>query len=368
MATFQAQLDNIAAYIQLVDSNISNITGNTISNFNQVTKFIPQQSNIYNIIYYGLGNVTSGNCIINGNANINGNLLMNSPALYIDTLNNRIGINNRNPQQVLDIIDNANINGNALIRNNIGIGSTSASANADIVGNARISGNVNIGNGLLWSNNSTNYNGILNTNPQYELDVKGNANISGNLLIYGGSNIGNLLLNSYYYNFFTVNNSLTTFTLPSSISKVNFIQRQQTSSVVSSTSYNALRITYTVNCTIMIIVRINGYLRMGTGLSTGLIQENRILLVSTNTGSNTSTSSVSNGTPIISSVGSSVWTSCNMSVDTTTALQTTINITPIFSGTPSLSNSCIVYDWTMIVTNNNTNSYNISTVQTYSTI
>ncbi len=237
-----SEFANVYLTINNLEGNFNAITGNTLSNYNQLSRIVSQQANIYNSVYYGIGNIVTGNLSVNenvlisgnlvinngnvglgtttplalldvnGNARINGNLNIDNGTLWLDATNNRLGILTTNPLQVLDVKGSANISVNTFIRNNLAVGATSASANLDIQGNARITGNVNIGNGLLWANATTNRVGILNTNPQYTLDVKGLANVSSNIFCDGISTdstqtplkilSGNITTNaSGYYNF-----------------------------------------------------------------------------------------------------------------------------------------------------------------------
>ncbi len=145
-----SDIANIYASINNLQNQFDAIIGNTLSNYNQLSRIVSQQSNIYNTVYYGLGNLTTGNLNVNGSYSINGNLSLPS--------------------------------GNLLISNgNLGLKTQTPLATLDISGNARISGNVNIDNGLLWTDPTNNHVGINNTNPQYELDVKGDANITGSI-------------------------------------------------------------------------------------------------------------------------------------------------------------------------------------------
>jgi hypothetical protein len=54
-----------------------------------------------------------------------------------------------------------------------------------------------------------------------------------------------------------------------------------------------------------------------------------------------------------------------MSTDTTVAGETIIQFTPIFTGTQSLSASATTYEWTIYLSNNNSNNLDITTIQTY---
>lgn len=120
-----------------------------------------------------------------GTANITGNMVAFANVLIP---NQRLSIGTTLPQANLHVNGNAIITGNVDIRNgnvfisndgNLGISTIVPQANLHVNGNTIITGNLNVDNGLLWTDPITNHVGILNTNPQYELDVKGDANITG---------------------------------------------------------------------------------------------------------------------------------------------------------------------------------------------
>ncbi len=178
-----AEIANIYSSINNIQLGLNEVTGNSFSNYNQLSRIVAQQANIYNSVYYGSGNIVTGNLYVSSNALITGNLVIS---------NGNVGIWTSNPLANLDVQGNARINGNVNIGNgnlfmnrfgNLGLGTTSPLATLDISGNARITGNVNIDNGLVWTDNINNRVGILNTNPQYTLDIAGSANIAGNLIL-----------------------------------------------------------------------------------------------------------------------------------------------------------------------------------------
>ncbi len=100
---------NVYASINNLQNQFDEITGNTLSNYNQLSRIIAQQGNIYNTIYYGTGNLSTGNLTVNNNSSINGNLNVDSGTFLVDSINNRVGIRNTNPQYALDIVGSANI-------------------------------------------------------------------------------------------------------------------------------------------------------------------------------------------------------------------------------------------------------------------
>ena len=179
-----ADINAINQVLGNIQSQINEVTGNTLSSYNQLSRIVAQQSNIYNTIYYGLGNLNTGNLTVNSSYTINGNLTY-------ENLNftGNLALNNGNL-----LLPNGNILstiGN-IVMNNGNIGITRGNlilSNGNIlstVGNIVINnGNIGITRGnLILSNGNI---GIKRTNPQYELDINGSANISGNILMSGMS-------------------------------------------------------------------------------------------------------------------------------------------------------------------------------------
>ena len=172
-------LANIYSAIGNLEGQFNYITGNTMTNYNQLSRIVSQQSNIYNTIYYGLGNMSTGNLIINNSYLINGNLSLPTGNLIVSSGNILSTIGNI-------IMNNGNIgliNGNLILSNgNIGItrGNLIVS-NGNIlstIGNIVINnGNIGITRGnLILSNGNI---GINITNPRYAFDMVGDANITG---------------------------------------------------------------------------------------------------------------------------------------------------------------------------------------------
>ncbi len=72
----QTQINDLNAAVQALDSSLTQITGNTMSNYNQLSRIVAQQANIYNTIYYGSGDMSTGNLYVSANALISGNLII----------------------------------------------------------------------------------------------------------------------------------------------------------------------------------------------------------------------------------------------------------------------------------------------------
>ncbi len=200
MSNIQAQIDALAVSIQVLDNTLSNVTGNTLSNYNQLSRIVAQQGNIYNTVYFGLGNLSTGNL------NFTGNLFQNGMPYFAGqwtTLNGNIyyssgnvGIKNSTPNFELDVYGNINLSGNLFQNGSPYVASQWTTLNGNIY---YTSGNV----------------GIKKTTPEFDLDVNGDINLSGNLFQNGSPYIGSQWTTSgsnIYYNIVNGNVGIGTTT------------------------------------------------------------------------------------------------------------------------------------------------------------
>jgi hypothetical protein len=188
MSNIQAQIDALTVSIQVLDNTLSNVTGNTLSNYNQLSRIVSQQGNIYNTVYFGLGNLSTGNLNFTGNLFQNGSPYIGS---QWTTLNGNIyyssgnvGIKNSTPNFELDVYGNINLSGNLFQNGSPYVASQWTTLNGNIY---YTSGNV----------------GIKKTTPEFDLDVNGDINLSGNLFQNGSPYIGSQWTTSganIYYN------------------------------------------------------------------------------------------------------------------------------------------------------------------------
>ncbi len=205
--------------------------GNT--SFDDGTLFVDSVNN-----RVGVNNTTptkaltvTGEAIISGNVQftgtshaIAGNVSFDSGTLVVDSINNRVGVNETVPDATLTIGGTANVSGatrlantltvvgNTTLANTLAVtGTTTLSGSLGVGGAATldqsllvtgistltgnvtffgalqtISGNVNFDSGVLFVDSINNRIGISNTTPDAQLTVTGNANVSGNIAIGGG--------------------------------------------------------------------------------------------------------------------------------------------------------------------------------------
>ncbi len=97
-----SEIANIYSSINNIQLGLNEVTGNNFSNYNQLSRIVSQQANIYNTLYYGTGNLTTGNLSVSANALISGNLVIN---------NGNVGIGKTNPRYAFDMVGTANITG-----------------------------------------------------------------------------------------------------------------------------------------------------------------------------------------------------------------------------------------------------------------
>lgn len=127
-------------------------------------------------------NSGTGSTLTVGAANVS----VDSGTLFIDAVNNRVGINNNAPGVSLrvtgatDISSTANVQGNANVGGSFGVaGVTTLAGNTTLSGALQtIAGNVNFDSGVLFVDSVNNRVGINNTAPTVALEVTGSANVT----------------------------------------------------------------------------------------------------------------------------------------------------------------------------------------------
>jgi hypothetical protein len=152
---------------------------------------------------------------------VSGNLTVDTNTLFVDSVNNRVGIGTTNPQQAIDfrpVTFNANQSGGIrfdntsgqwpcgiyirsdgsggprlsldapyqtntlnLYDNNVGIGTITPTAKLDVAGSIKASGNLTIDTNTLFVDSVNDRVGIGTTSPTEKLTVSGNISATGNV-------------------------------------------------------------------------------------------------------------------------------------------------------------------------------------------
>lgn len=140
----------------------------------------------------------AGNTTLSGTLNqIFGNTNFDSGVLFVDSVNNRVGINNTSPSVVLQVTGTANITGNTAVGGTFG-----ATGNSTFSGSVTIAGNVAVDTNVLFIDTNTNRVGINNSAPTDSLtvtgttNISGNAQVGGNLIVTGNATIAGITYSS----------------------------------------------------------------------------------------------------------------------------------------------------------------------------
>lgn len=136
------------------------------------------------------GNTTlTGNITVNGNSNlgngtsdttaITGIVNVDSGVLYVDPVNNRVGINDTTPSEALDVT------GNALISGTLGVtGATSLSSTLSVTGNSTLTGNLSV-NGNTTLGDASGDSLTINSNG---ISIPNGLNFDSNTFVIDATN------------------------------------------------------------------------------------------------------------------------------------------------------------------------------------
>ncbi len=203
-----ADINAINQALANIQSSFNSITGNTLSSYNQVSRIVAQQSNIYNTLYFGLGNIVTGNLLVNNSSNLNGTLKVGAL-----TSTQSSGITTTSTSGTYGLVSEAT--SSALQRTHIGfrvpgtgelgniytagsslfgiyglsqiyLNTPTLNTNGNLItsGNANITGNLSVTGNIIGTSNIILLNGNLGigtTNPTVKLQIVGDTKISGNI-------------------------------------------------------------------------------------------------------------------------------------------------------------------------------------------
>ena len=153
------------------------------------------------------GNTTLSNTLtVAGNVALNstglhtiaGNVNFDTGTLFVDSVNNRLGVNTTTPDTAVTIVGAANVSANVWVGGNASLTSgillvNSAASSVNTV--AIVGANVNIDSGVLFVDQIANRVGVNTTTPDAALNVQGAANVTANVWIGGTANVvGNVTI------------------------------------------------------------------------------------------------------------------------------------------------------------------------------
>ena len=236
-----AQSAAIAAYSNAITfaSNASNINTGTLAS----ARISGAYTGITSVGTLGTltvsGNVAMNNFTINASGNTitiaSSNLNVDSGVLFVDSLNNRVGINNTNPDAALSVTGSANVTGNLTVLGNLIITGNTVSqgtqeftgaltpAYSDILlGNTTNRWSIfgssgNFSANLTVNTNFTVGNSTVNVSTNSTSIVLGNAtvNVSINSTTFSGTSNNATYLNGQLASFYTNATNISTGTLAS---------------------------------------------------------------------------------------------------------------------------------------------------------
>lgn len=211
-------------------SNTVAVTGNTTLSNTLVVTGATTLSNTLSVVGTAnlQANVTMGGTL----QTIAGNVNFDAGTLFVDSVNNRVGVSNTAPDSTFKVTGTANVSGNTVIGgtlltqgaatvNNtlLVVGAATFSNTANVTGAATfnntvtVTGNVAVDTNVLLVDVVNNRVGVNKTAPAVALDVVGDAVVSANLTA------NNVLIN----NDMTVNGNLTVNGVLTTIDTVNLV-------------------------------------------------------------------------------------------------------------------------------------------------
>jgi microcystin-dependent protein len=125
-----------------------------------------------------------------GNAVVSGDFAVDTNVLFVNSTDNRVGVNTDAPTEALDVVGNAVVSGDFAVDTNVlfvnstdnrvGVNTDAPTEALDVVGNAVVSGDFAVDTNVLFVNSTDNRVGVNTDAPAYSLDVVGDARVTGN--------------------------------------------------------------------------------------------------------------------------------------------------------------------------------------------
>ena len=154
---------------------VRNVNNSNILMYNAVSKEFTYGTTIHNTV------------------NVSNNFTVDTDTLFVDSVNDSVGINNASPDANLHVVGNTYISSNLTVDNNtlhvdtnkhfVGIETNYPDATLHLMGNAYISEDLTVDTDTFHVDSATNSVGIENKTPQANLHVVGNVYVSSNLTV-----------------------------------------------------------------------------------------------------------------------------------------------------------------------------------------
>lgn len=181
-----------------VTSNVSALNSNTYINTASMVVVGGLASISSNVVATGTNVNTSSNVNITGTVHtVGGNVNFDTGTLFVDSVNNRIGIINTTPDASLTVTGTANVSSNVAFGSFLTVGNaTSIANNLVVVGTANISANATVGSFLTVGNAASVANNLTVTgtaNVSTLINVGANVNISVSQINIGNSSANHVI-------------------------------------------------------------------------------------------------------------------------------------------------------------------------------
>src|SRR6056300_1376200 len=131
--------------------------------------------------------------VVRGNTNVTGDLTVDTNTLFVDSVENKVGVKTVDPDAELHVVGNAYVSSNLTVdvdtlhvdtvADHVGINTKEPAASLHVVGNAYVSSNLTVDVDTLHVDTVADHVGINTRNPDAELHVVGNAYVSSNLTV-----------------------------------------------------------------------------------------------------------------------------------------------------------------------------------------
>ena len=173
--TDTAGFNNTSTQNALFVNPVRNVNNSNLLMYNAVSKEFTYGTTIHNTV------------------NVSNNFTVDTDTLFVDSVNDSIGVNTASPDANLHVVGNTYISSNLTVDNNtlhvdtvkhfVGIETKFPDATLHLMGNAYISEDLTVDTDTFHVDSTTNSVGIETKTPQANLHVVGNVYVSSNLTV-----------------------------------------------------------------------------------------------------------------------------------------------------------------------------------------